>query len=166
VHASEMEEKSIAADLAQVHRLIEITIEEKKKLLSNPREAEIGALADAYRAGENIDDVSSLDEQLRKYRLEADVMSLALTKQQAITADLRGKLSRKVCEHSKNVATDLEIKKRIVRALIELAEAGDDERRFVAACYEVCSSVSFRPMRVKAIGSLADPNSLASMALR
>ena len=66
-----------------------------------------------------------------------------------------------------NIEAYLAVERGIVEAVKALAEANEDERRFLSALYDVgCSSVPFRPMRIRQVGDLADPNSLASMALR
>src|SRR5215471_18865093 len=82
LHASELKVKTIGAELAQVQKQIELLIEEKAALLRNPREAGLGAAADAYLAGKSVDVSSSLDERLRELQRKADIISLALTRQQ------------------------------------------------------------------------------------
>ena len=154
-------EKTIRAELAQVHKQIELAIEENN-LLRDLNEA----AADAFLAGKRVD-VSSFDERLRKLQREADVISLALTKQQAITAELRGKFSRDVCDHSQNRRAYIEIEKRIATAVRELAIAGANEEEFFAELDRAgVTRIDYRPMRVKQIGTLRDDNSLASRCLK
>src|SRR5215470_4077986 len=124
LRASELKEKTIGAELAQVHKQIELAIEEKTNLLRDLREAGLGAAADAFLAGERVD-VASVDERLRKLQRKADVISLALTKQQAITAANRGKFSRDVCEHPRNRATYIAIQKRKAAAVVEVAASNE-----------------------------------------
>jgi hypothetical protein len=162
LRASEQKEKTIGAELAQVHRQIELAIEEKNNLLREPREAGLGAAADAFLAGKRVD-VSSVGERLRKLQREADVISLALTKQQAITAEQRGKFSADVCNHPQNRAAYIQIQKRLAAAVFEVATVNALEETFMAELYAAgVSSVPFRPMRIKEIGTLADVNSRAS----
>jgi len=166
LHASELKVKTIGAELAQVQKQIELLIEEKAALLRNPREAGLGAAADAYLAGKSVDVSSSLDERLRELQRKADIISLALTRQQEITADLRGKFSREVCNHPENRATYIGIQKRKAAAVVELAASNECEQQFFSALYGAgCSSVSFRPMGIKEIGTLKDGNSRASLHL-
>lgn len=166
LRASEQKEKNIGAELAQVHKQIELTIEQKTSLLRNPREAELVVAADAFLAGKSVD-VAPVDERLRKLHRDADVISLALTRQQAITAGLRGKFSREVCEHPQNRATYVAIQKRKAAAIMELAASNELEQQFFSALYGAgCSSVSFRPMGIKEIGTLKDGNSRASLHLK
>ena len=162
---AKQKEKAIAAELAEVHRQIESTQEEKRALFSNPREAEIGALADDYLAGRKTRALS-IDARLSELYQRRDVLELALTKQQAITADARGRFSKVVCADPRNVELYLQIEQRQACALTELAEAGDAERAFLQDFYDRgCSSVNFRPMRLKQLGSMQDPNSLVRLTL-
>jgi hypothetical protein len=149
----------LGADKASKVQQLAEEEEEQRKSIAGSREARLGPEVDALLEGRKLPD----NQTREKLRHELDVIDLAIEKQQQVIADLRGEFSAVVCNHPENRAIYIAIQRRLATAVAEVAAANEAEEEFLAKLYEMgCSSVAFRPMRIREIGTLDDPHSRAS----
>jgi hypothetical protein len=110
---------------------------------------------------------ASTPRPIEELSREVQVLTLAIEKQQQIVEHLRRGFSRAVCNEPANRAAYIAIEKRIAGAVQSLAEANEAEVELFTALHRVgCNSVSFRPMRIQAVGLASDSQSLAAFHKR
>jgi hypothetical protein len=125
--------------------------------------SKLEAEADELLGGQRLEQTETLVQSIDLERLQhqIDVLSVAIDRQQQTVDMLRGKFSLAVC--NANRSRYVEIERRIARAVRELAEANEDEARFIEELRDAgCSNVSFRPMRINEIGLASDSQSRAN----
>ncbi len=104
-------------------------------------------------------------EDLERLQHEIDVLNVAIKRQRSVVEGLGGQVSVKRCEINHDRYVDIE--KRIARAVQELAAANEEELDFFEELRAAgCSNITFRPMRIAAIGVASDPQSRASFHRR
>jgi hypothetical protein len=91
---------------------------------------------------------------------DIEVLTAAVEKQKAVADVSRGAYSVALCERNRNQY--LEIEKRLLKAVTELADANEAEVKFFQELIAAgCHSISFRPMRNVPFGIASDPQSVA-----
>jgi hypothetical protein len=131
----------------------------RKSIQHSKLEAEAEQLLGGQQPGQTETQVESAD--LERIQHQIDVLNIAIDRQQQTVDVLRGKFSLAVC--NANRARYVEIERRIARAVQELAQANEDEARFIEELRDAgCSSVSFRPMRINEVGLASDSQSRAA----
>ena len=156
----------LGVELASKKQQRAAAIEEERKSIAGSREARLGPKADALLDGRKLPD-NPTNSTIEKLDHEIEVIDFAIEKQQQVIADLRGEFSAVVCNHPQNRATYIQIQKRLAAAVAEVAAANEAEEEIFKKLYDAgCSSVKYRPMAIKEVGTLSDPYSRASSYFR
>lgn len=109
------------------------------------------------KKGEPVIDPEDIEQQQH----EIDVLDVALEQQRVVVEQIRGQFSIKLS--AANRRRYVEIETRIARAVQELAQANESEVLFFRELEVAgCSSITFRPMRLNAVGIASDSQSLAA----
>ena len=119
--------------------------------------------AESLLSGTPIAEVSSAEIEDTQHQLE--IMDRAIDKQRELVDRARSQFTRVMCEA--NRSRYLEIAKRISRAVTELAEANEAEYKFFEELRDAgATSITFRPVRVNAVGLATDTQSVAAFHRR
>jgi hypothetical protein len=96
---------------------------------------------------------------------DIEVLTVAVEKQKAIADVSQGAYSVALCDVNRKQY--LEIEKRLMKAVNEMAEANEAEVEFFQKLIVAgCHSISFRPMRNVPFGIASDPQGAASFHRR
>lgn len=158
--------KELNHERRQVEKQLETLRAKYQELASLRKEDRLEIEANSLLAGTPIEEVSTVEisEQIKAAQHKFDILTAAVEKQRSIVARAHGNFSRNVC--AANRETYIKIAKRIACAVAELAEANELERRFFEELKEAGVSISFRPVRVNAVGSMSDSQSGATFHRR
>jgi len=125
----------------------------KQALLEAEADRLLGGTGTLPSADNDLKDIEAIEHKIA-------VLDIAISKQKAEVDKVRSRFSVHLCQI--NRAQYVEIERRIAKAVQELAAANEEEIRFFQALLDAgCSSISFRPMRINAIGIMADDQSVA-----
>lgn len=138
------------------------------RLRSRPREEQLTERAQAFFSDEKFPtEIEDLQQKLRGLHEKDPLFDVELKRRKNQVEQLRGRYSRYLWE-SKFKMRDLDIKERMLNALLQLAKAGADEVQLVEDIRDLDGQPpgEFRPMRPQFVGRLGDPNSFIEMWLR
>jgi hypothetical protein len=111
-----------------------------------------------------INESSGLIEELNHLEHRRQVIETAIEMQRQVVDRVKGPYSLSLNETQR--ARHSEIVSRIAKGVLELAHAFDDEIRLYDDLMQAGASPMFRPMRVNAVGSLSNQNSVATVFIR
>lgn len=143
---------------AEIDRLTNRYMSTKKPTGQSRINDEAAALLSGASVSDEVDD---LQKRIADCTHRAAVLDAAVKQQREAVNHASTQFSAALCAANRDVY--LAIERRLAAAVKALAEANEEEAAFFAELYAAgASSISFRPMRVTAVGTLRDTQSGAS----